>query len=258
MIDWFIKGDGRTYKNYPSLKERGSNRRNLFSVSKRLVDDLHECLVKTGGSGTIHSEICSSDYMFAGHEIKASNKRPLYVLEISSSNGIYLDERFLKMTEIDHDGDVYSFTVADNHNYYVRDVGGKSYWTGNCLTVSMQNASHRITKLWMEGNNMMGRAIIMPNEKGNVLISALKTGGRIPVSTRGAGQLDENNKVKKGFRLVTVDAVANPSAPSAFTNGIYEGKEFLLEGDEIVEERLNDIGLVRSPAFTVLNRWIQG
>ena len=127
-----------------------------------------------------------------------------------------------------------------------------------CLTVSMQNASHRITKLWMEGNNMMGRAIIMPNEKGNVLISALKTGGRIPVSTRGAGQLDENNKVKKGFRLVTVDAVANPSAPSAFTNGIYEGKEFLLEGDEIVEERLNDIGLVRSPAFTVLNRWIQG
>lgn len=144
--------------------------------------------------------------------------------------------------------------------YQEKILAGNAY--GECdhptsLTVTMQNASHRITKLWMEGNNMMGRAIIMPNDKGNVLISAIKTGGRIPVSTRGAGSLTESNVVKKGFRLRAVDAVADPSAPNAYTNGILEGKEFILDGDELIEQRLNDIGLVHSPAFTVLDRWMK-
>ena len=100
-------------------------------------------------------------------------------------------------------------------------------------SVEFKTASHRITSLKMEGNNAIGRAIVLPNEYGNTLISAIRTGGTIPVSTRGVGSLLEGNIVAPDFRLITIDAVVDPSGQDCFSNGIMEGVEFYLQGNDI-------------------------
>lgn len=109
-------------------------------------------------------------------------------------------------------------------------------------TVSWKNASHRITKLWMEGDNMMGKAIILPEGHGKTIIAAIKTGGSIPVSTRGVGSLMEGNIInnKSRFKLITVDAVIDPSGPDCFTNGILEGVEFYLEGGDFKTMKIDE------------------
>lgn len=76
LIEWFIMGDGRNQINEYSL----ISRRNLFSVSKKLIEDLHECLIKSGGCG--NWQIIEPD---------AENKHTLYQLSISTSDAIYLE-----------------------------------------------------------------------------------------------------------------------------------------------------------------------
>lgn len=131
--------------------------------------------------------------------------------------------------------------------------------------VSMQNASHRITKLWMEEGSsvVMGKAVLLDNAHGRTAISALKSGGRLAVSSRGVGTLGEGNIVQPNFKLITVDIVSNPSAPNAFVNGILENVEFILEGDVLIEKKIDRLKKAldnkgRRPAFDILNEWIRG
>lgn len=129
-------------------------------------------------------------------------------------------------------------------------------------TVTMQNASHRIKELYMDGKSVMGKAVLLDNVHGRTAQSALKSGGRLAVSSRGLGSLNEGNVVAPNFKLVTIDIVSNPSAPNAFVDGILENKEWILEGDDFIERKLQMLdnalaskGSVK--AFEVINQWIK-
>lgn len=244
LIHWFAIGDGRMLepneengltnckKNvYESKLELGKySRMAVFTVSKKLIEDLHECLIKTGRCGSRQTIVTKEDYVYAGRTIKAENKHPLYQLSISRSKDIYLDARFLKMTEIHHVGRMYCLTT-EHGNFYM-EKEGKSFWTGNCdhpsdSIVHFQNASHLITKLWWDGSTLMGEGEVLDTPSGKVLKSLINAGVRVGISSRGVGNGSTNEDgvlvIGESYKLITFDAVADPSTFSAFQQKIVSG-----------------------------------
>jgi hypothetical protein len=97
-------------------------------------------------------------------------------------------------------------------------------------TVNLDKVSHKITELSWKGNDVVGKAQILDTPMGNIVKGLLEGGVQLGVSTRGMGSLEEKNGimfVKDDFVLNTVDIVQDPSAPTAFVNGIMEGVEWI-------------------------------
>ena len=97
-------------------------------------------------------------------------------------------------------------------------------------SIDLGNVSHLITELRWEGNDVVGKARILDTPKGQIVRGLLDGGVQLGVSTRGMGSLEARGDamyVRDDFILNTVDIVADPSAPSAFVNGIMEGVEWV-------------------------------
>jgi len=101
-------------------------------------------------------------------------------------------------------------------------------------TVNLQNVSHMIESLTMEGNDGIGTAKVLDTPKGKIAQCLLDQGVKLGVSTRGVGSLD-GSKVNEDYKLITVDLVCDPSAPNAFVEGVLENKEWMIDGNAIVE-----------------------
>lgn len=90
--------------------------------------------------------------------------------------------------------------------------------------IHLANASHLVTKLWWEGNILMGEGEILNTPSGKVLRSLIEGGLRVGISSRGVGQGQVNNEgvlvIGESYKLITFDAVADPSTFSAFQSKI--------------------------------------
>ena len=89
------------------------------------------------------------------------------------------------------------------------------------LQVNIDRVSHMITEMWMEGENGFGKLKLIPTPMGNIIKTLLESGVKLGVSSRGSGNVTESGKVSD-FEIVTVDVVAQPSAPDAYPTAIYE------------------------------------
>jgi hypothetical protein len=89
------------------------------------------------------------------------------------------------------------------------------------LTINLDRISHVITEMRMNGNNAVGKAKLLSTPMGNIARELVNSGVRLGVSSRGAGTVTESGGVS-GFQFVTVDIVAQPSAPGAVPDTIYE------------------------------------
>lgn len=217
LLETFIIGDGRT---------RG-NTTEIFSTSKKLINDLHEILIKCGGSGNIREENRQFDRHINGRLIKGKNSSNMYFLTLSTTNGIWLDKRMLKVEEIDYSGMVYCVDV-DNHIFYVRD-NGKACWNGNSSVISGDRISHNIIETWWEGHTLMGKMEIpmtkgfinygIVSTKGDLVAHYLQQNYMIGVSSRGVGSLKEVKGdfiVQDDFELICWDIVTAPSTPGSW------------------------------------------
>ena len=101
------------------------------------------------------------------------------------------------------------------------------------LTINMDRVSHVITELNMSGTNAMGRAKLLDTPMGLIAQELVKSGVRCGVSSRGAGAVNESGGVS-GFNFVTADIVAQPSAPGALPDPIYESLMASIHGKETV------------------------
>lgn len=104
-------------------------------------------------------------------------------------------------------------------------------------TINLDKVSHRITELRWDGNNVMGKAVLLDTPMGRIVKGLMEGGVQLGVSSRGMGSLEQRggvSYVKPDFMLATVDIVQDPSAPEAFVNGIMEGVDWLLENGEWV------------------------
>ena len=89
------------------------------------------------------------------------------------------------------------------------------------LNINIDRVSHMITECWMDGDNGYGKLKILPTPMGQLVKTMLEAGVKLGVSSRGSGEVDGSGNVAD-FEIITVDVVAQPSAPGAYPTPIYE------------------------------------
>lgn len=90
------------------------------------------------------------------------------------------------------------------------------------LKVNLDRVCHMITNMWMDGPNGYGKLKILPTPMGQLVSTMLKSGVKLGVSSRGSGNVDDSTGKVSDFEMVTVDVVAQPSAPNAYPRAVYE------------------------------------
>jgi hypothetical protein len=91
------------------------------------------------------------------------------------------------------------------------------------LKINLDRVSHMITNMWMEGPNGYGKLKILPTPMGQLIRTMLESGVKLGVSSRGSGNVSDSGSGEvSDFEIITVDMVAQPSAPGAYPTPIYE------------------------------------
>lgn len=102
------------------------------------------------------------------------------------------------------------------------------------LKINLDRVSHMITDMWMDGPNGFGKLKILPTPMGQLVQTMLESGVKLGVSSRGSGNVEGDGRVSD-FEIVTVDVVAQPSAPNAYPTAIYEGLMNMRGGAKVFE-----------------------
>jgi len=103
------------------------------------------------------------------------------------------------------------------------------------LKINLDRVSHMIEKMWMEGPCGYGTLKVLPTPMGELVKTMLTNGVKLGVSSRGSGNVNDSNGHVSDFEIVTVDVVAQPSAPNAYPTAIYEGLLNMRGGHRILE-----------------------
>lgn len=102
------------------------------------------------------------------------------------------------------------------------------------LTINLDRVSHIITEMNMNGSNAVGKAKLINTPMGNIAGELVAAGVGLGVSSRGAGQVNEDGGVS-GYQFITVDIVAQPSAPNAYPQTVYESLQHIKTGEKILD-----------------------
>lgn len=103
------------------------------------------------------------------------------------------------------------------------------------LKINLDRVSHTIVDIDMEGPNGIGKLKILPTPMGQLVSTMLESGVKLGVSSRGSGNVDDMTGKVSDFEIVTVDIVAQPSAPNAYPKAIYEGLLNMKHGQRILD-----------------------
>ena len=146
-----------------------------------------------------------------------------------------IDGIFMQAEQVNRNRRIYPKTVLEKAvRKYVSEYVNKGRAVGELNhpegpTINLDKVSHRITELSWNGNDVVGKALILNTPMGNIVKGLLEGGCQLGVSSRGMGTVASKNgrsEVNDDFTLSTIDIVQDPSAPSAFVNGILEGVEY--------------------------------
>lgn len=151
---------------------------------------------------------------------------------------VYIQGIFMQAEGKNRNGRVYTREVltaaVDRYNNEQvmtgRAVGELNHPEGP--SINLDKVSHRITELKWDGNNVIGKALILDTPMGQIVKGLVEGGVQLGVSSRGMGSLETKDGVsyvKDDFHLSTVDIVQDPSAPNAFVNGIMEGVDWSMD-----------------------------
>jgi len=101
------------------------------------------------------------------------------------------------------------------------------------LSINLDRVSHLITEMWMDGADGYGKLKIVPTPMGLIVKTLLQSGAKLGVSSRGSGNVNDDGTVSD-FEIITVDIVAQPSAPNAFPRTIYESLFNMKGGSRVI------------------------
>jgi hypothetical protein len=103
------------------------------------------------------------------------------------------------------------------------------------LKINLDRVSHMIDKMWMDGPCGYGTLTILPTPMGELVKAMLTSGVKLGVSSRGSGNVNESSGHVSDFEIITVDIVAQPSAPNAYPKAIYESLMNMRGGAQLFE-----------------------
>jgi hypothetical protein len=103
------------------------------------------------------------------------------------------------------------------------------------LKINLDRVCHSVEEMWMDNNAGCGKLKILPTPMGNLIKTLLQSGVKLGVSSRGSGNVDDRTGHVSDFEIVTIDVVAQPSAPNAYPKAIYEGLMNMQYGHRLLE-----------------------
>ena len=171
--------------------------------------------------------------------------------EKDGKKSTYIKGVFLQTEITNRNGRMYKF---DTMNREVSKYNEEFVNRGRALgelghpegpTLNLDRVSHKIVELYPEGTNFIGKAKLMETPMGKIAKSLLEEGVQLGVSSRGLGSIKKEGNcqvVADDFILSTAaDIVADPSAPDAFVEGIYEGREWITVDGKVKERTIEEI-----------------
>jgi hypothetical protein len=166
----------------------------------------------------------------------------------NSASNLYVKGPFIGCNQVNKNKRLYN--LDDTRSEVERYIGemvsqGRAMGELNHPTspdVNLERACHLVTELTESDNSFIGKAKVLSTPCGKILRCLIEDGVRVGMSTRALGSLQESNdyNLVKNMHLVAIDAVADPSYPKAFVNGILESKSWVLEDDGRYEELYED------------------
>lgn len=103
------------------------------------------------------------------------------------------------------------------------------------LKINLDRVCHSVEEMWMDGNAGCGKLKILPTPMGNLIKTLLQSGVKLGVSSRGSGNVDDRTGHVSDFEIVTIDVVAQPSAPNAYPRAVYESMMNMNYGHRLLE-----------------------
>jgi hypothetical protein len=103
------------------------------------------------------------------------------------------------------------------------------------LKINLDRVCHSVEGMWMDGEAGCGKLKILPTPMGELIKTLLTSGVKLGVSSRGSGNVDDRTGHVSDFEIVTIDVVAQPSAPNAYPKAIYESLMNMKYGHRLLE-----------------------
>ena len=159
-----------------------------------------------------------------------STKSKFKVLEHKPANVLKRIQGVLSDFKSNRNGRIYPRELWENvlNSDYVKEMIESHGLVGELdhpeerLEISLQNVSHVINDMWIEGDQVVGTIDILPTPSGKIVSELIDYGTDIGISSRGAGSVGPNNVVDPDYQFVTFDFVARPSCEAARLNMIVE------------------------------------
>ena len=177
-------------------------------LRENLTFDRAQMVVESEGEGNGKSLYMKGIFIQGG--VKNANERVYPVTEIETavqSLNEQIQNGYSVLGEVDHPDD---------------------------LKINLDRVSHMITTMWMDGANGFGKLKILPTPMGQLVKTMLESGVKLGVSSRGSGNVNDMDGKVSDFEIVTVDIVAQPSAPNAYPKAIYEGMMNMKHGHKLL------------------------
>ena len=162
--------------------------------------------------------------------VNEGDKKNLYMKGIFIQGGVKnANERIYPVSEIEIAVQTLNEQITDGHSV----LGEVDH--PDDLKINLDRVSHMITSMWMDGANGFGKLKILPTPMGQLVATMLESGVKLGVSSRGSGNVDDMSGKVSDFEIVTVDIVAQPSAPNAYPKAIYEGMMNMRHGHRMLD-----------------------
>jgi hypothetical protein len=162
--------------------------------------------------------------------VSEGDKKSLYMKGIFIQGGVKnANERVYPVSEIETAVETLNQQIVEG-NSVLGEVDHP-----DDLKINLDRVSHMITNMWMDGPNGFGKLKILPTPMGQLVQTMLESGVKLGVSSRGSGNVDDMTGKVSDFEIVTVDIVAQPSAPNAYPKAIYEGMMNMKHGHKLLE-----------------------
>jgi hypothetical protein len=159
-----------------------------------------------------------------------SDEKSLYMKGIFIQGGVRnQNERVYPVSEIDKAVQTLNQQITEGYSV----LGEVDH--PDDLKINLDRVSHMITSMWMDGANGFGKLKILPTPMGQLVKTMLESGVKLGVSSRGSGNVSDTDGRVSDFEIITVDIVAQPSAPQAYPKAIYESLMHYKNGKNIHE-----------------------
>ena len=171
------------------------------------------------------------------------------ILSESSGDGKkhwYISGPFMQADTKNRNGRIYPKKILEREvEKYIKEKVNTKQAMGELdhppqTTINLERVSHLVESLKFEGNDVIGKAKILDTPCGRTVQQLLEGGVKLGVSSRGVGSLNEDT-VADDYSLVCIDIVGDPSALSAYVDGIYESVDYIISGDKFVEKAVDDL-----------------